>query len=354
MMQAVNEITISTELCTRASPALLALDKMSLHYVIHYIKRGTWDHLIPELTEEIKRKVEGYQCNVCGKKFRNNPGKGEFPARGSFICHWATEHGKVVEAMRRDQEMDMKSVLEVLRDQDERVRGFLETGTHTEHDQDPVKTLESVTWRIQVEPDVRDQQNRALKPTLSCPKCPKLDRNRCPDTMKLHIFQHYLDFWRDKVPRLERSETQCELCSPAKRIVGASSEGCRTSLICHRAIQHGELRRALAADQDLPRGFITSLLGDEEKNQQELIHEPTKKNDDNIIKKEVVLEEIKKDSTKERELIKEEIKRKVLQKLLEMKSIQNPGRGKKRKKLDKMQELEMRLAEKMRHQGNSF
>ena len=67
-----------------------------------------------------------------------------------------------------------------------------------------------------------------------------------------------------------------------------------------------------------------------------------------------MLEEIKKDSAKERELIKEEIKRKVLQKLLEMKSIQNPGRGKKRKKLDKMLELEMRLAEKMRHHGNSF
>ena len=58
--------------------------------------RGTWDHLIPELkTEEERLKVEGYQCNVCGKKFRNNPTRGEFPARGSFICHWATEHGKV-------------------------------------------------------------------------------------------------------------------------------------------------------------------------------------------------------------------------------------------------------------------
>ena len=64
-------------------------------YRLEYF-RGTWDHLIPELkTEEEKLKVEGYQCNVCGKKFRNNPTRGEFPARGSFICHWATEHGKV-------------------------------------------------------------------------------------------------------------------------------------------------------------------------------------------------------------------------------------------------------------------
>ena len=39
-MAAVNEIQLSTELCTLASPALLALDKMCLHYVIHYIKRS--------------------------------------------------------------------------------------------------------------------------------------------------------------------------------------------------------------------------------------------------------------------------------------------------------------------------
>ena len=32
---------------------------------------------------------------MCDKKFRNNHSKGEYPARGSFICHWATEHGKV-------------------------------------------------------------------------------------------------------------------------------------------------------------------------------------------------------------------------------------------------------------------
>ena len=39
-MAAVNEIQLSTELCTLASPALLAMDKMCLHYVIHYIKRS--------------------------------------------------------------------------------------------------------------------------------------------------------------------------------------------------------------------------------------------------------------------------------------------------------------------------
>ena len=104
---------------------------------------------------------------------------------------------QVVEEMRREPELDMASALEVFRDHDERVRGFLEKGTATEHDEDPVRTMESLTWRIQGEPVTRDQQQ--LKPILRCPKCPKMDRNRCPNAMKLHIFHHYLDFWRDKV-----------------------------------------------------------------------------------------------------------------------------------------------------------
>ena len=60
-----------------------------------------------------------------------------------------------------------------------------------------------------------------------------------------------------------------------------------------------------------------------------------------------------KDSDKERETLKEEVKRKVLQKLVEIKNIKGSETGKKRKKLDKMQELELRLAEKMRRYGNS-
>ena len=99
--------------------------------------------------------------------------------------------------MRREPELDLASVLEVFRDHDERVRGFLEKGTATEHDEHPVRTLESLTWRIQGDPVTKHQQQ--LKPILRCPKCPKMDRNRCPNTMKLHIFHHYLDFWRDKV-----------------------------------------------------------------------------------------------------------------------------------------------------------
>ena len=95
--------------------------------------------------------------------------------------------------MKREPELDMESVLEVFRDNDERVRGFLENGTATEHDDDPVRslslplllsssslvslvsfsllqvrTIESLTWRIQSNPIIQDQQQNkpVLKPVL--------------------------------------------------------------------------------------------------------------------------------------------------------------------------------------------
>ena len=107
---------------------------------------------------------------------------------------------QVVEEMKKEPELDMERVLEVFSNHDDRVRGFLETGTATEHDEDPVRTIESLTWRIKSNPIIKDQQQQgSLKPVLSCPKCSQMDKNRCQNTMKLHIFHHYLDFWRDKV-----------------------------------------------------------------------------------------------------------------------------------------------------------
>ena len=93
--------------------------------------------------------------------------------------------------MKREPQLDMESVLEVFRDNDERVRGFLENGTVTEHDDEPVRslslsltllsssslvsfsllqvrTIESLTWRIQSNPIIQDQQQNkpVLKPVL--------------------------------------------------------------------------------------------------------------------------------------------------------------------------------------------
>ena len=139
---------------------------------------------------------------------------------------------------------------------------------------------------------------------------------------------------------------------------------CRTSLICHRAIQHGELRLALGKDDDIPGDFISRLFCDDDnKTSEEFSSKSVKAEDvekEVKVKAEDVEKEFKvkdedvevKDSQKERETLKEEVKRKVLQKLVEIKNIKQPETGKKRKKLDKMQELELRLAEKMRRYGN--
>ena len=35
----ISEITLRTEYCTSSTPATLSLDKLGLHYVIHYINR---------------------------------------------------------------------------------------------------------------------------------------------------------------------------------------------------------------------------------------------------------------------------------------------------------------------------
>ena len=128
---------------------------------------------------------------------------------------------------------------------------------------------------------------------------------------------------------------------------------CRTSLICHRAIQHGELRLALGKDDDIPGDFISRLFCDDDNKTSEESSSKSVKAEDVEKEVKVKAEDVEvKDSDKERETLKEEVKRKVLQKLVEIKNIKQPETGKKRKKLDKMQELELRLAEKMRRYGN--
>ena len=94
--------------CSPDKPANLTLEKLKLHYVVHYMLRGTWSDIVPEEVDE--GRVEAYKCNICQKKFKNNYEKKEFPARGSVICHIATDHGRLIEAMKKDSEIDMQSV----------------------------------------------------------------------------------------------------------------------------------------------------------------------------------------------------------------------------------------------------
>ena len=94
--------------CSPGIPAFLTIDKLKLHYVVHYMLRGTWSSIVPE--EQDEGRIEFYQCNICQRRFKNYLTKKEFPARGSVICHLATDHGHLLDAMRNDNKVDMQSV----------------------------------------------------------------------------------------------------------------------------------------------------------------------------------------------------------------------------------------------------
>ena len=85
--------------CRPGRPADIGPDKVKLHYVVHYINRGIWDHVVPEEGEK-EGKIDSYNCNVCSKRFKNYLEKKEYPGRGSALCHVATDHGRLLKAMQ--------------------------------------------------------------------------------------------------------------------------------------------------------------------------------------------------------------------------------------------------------------
>jgi len=373
LLPGTSEINIASELCTIEKPCLMNMDKISLHYVIHYIKRGIWDSVVPKLEESDKPRVEAYQCNICNKKFRNNHSKQEYPGRGSFICHLATEHGKIIDAMRDDALVDMKAVIDILETSDERFAKFVREGTKTTHDQNPVKIVESITWRIQQDrlpasPNQQSQnQRKNVRAVIKCPKCKEFDRNKDPNNLKLHIFHHYLDFWEDKVPLMSSKETVCDQCTPLKRIVGANPEGCRTAMICHRAMHHDELRIVLENDKELPEGFIEELFGEISAKPVKIMHaeKGIKVNDNKV-------DENKHEQTvrEERERIAQEVRKREMIRIFEKRKkeekVKSPKDVKTKKRKiaeetkkekderlkDKMLELQKRLEEKTMYWNN--
>ena len=46
--------------CRLNRPAEMNVDKVKLHYVVHYINRGTWDHIVPEEGEK-EGKIDSYR-----------------------------------------------------------------------------------------------------------------------------------------------------------------------------------------------------------------------------------------------------------------------------------------------------
>ena len=68
--------------CRPGRPARLAMDKVKLHYVVHYMFRGTWDHIIPEEDQNDLGRIEYYVCNLCQ---RRHPAKCICPMSASNV-----------------------------------------------------------------------------------------------------------------------------------------------------------------------------------------------------------------------------------------------------------------------------
>jgi hypothetical protein len=109
--------------------------------------RGSWDHIIPEEDQNDLGRIEYYQCNLCQRRFRNNHDKKEYPGRGSMLCHVATEHGKLLDAMRNDEQVNMQAEITLLDDY-EKGKFIEKQPSDTVADKDLVQIKESILWKI--------------------------------------------------------------------------------------------------------------------------------------------------------------------------------------------------------------
>ena len=188
--------------------------------------------------------------------------------------------------------------------------------------------------------------SRAVKQLIKCPKCSKYDRNKDPENLKLHIFHHYLDYWKDKIPVIEGKETSCEQCSHVKKIVGANPDGCRTSLICHRALQHDELRDALETDPSLSPSFFEALFGEASPKRQLKVLQVKPASEDNS---EAVDDPSPSNVNQEKERIAQEVRTKELMESRRIKErVEKASKKRKMTDHERMLELEKRLDQKLK------
>lgn len=290
--------------CTPKKPARLSMDKIKLHYVVHYTFRGTWDYLVPIEKEEEKGKIEVYQCLMCTRRFRNNHNKKQYPGRGSMVCHLATEHGQLLKQMRADTEMDMQSEIEAL---DKFDNGkFLEMGIPDVPDNELYVAKESYMWKFEQsqlkekkEGDSTDDKDPKIvpksktelaemgnqpcnysrgRPVFEIKPC-KLAKIPTPekitgqdactptrpaslplDKMKLHYVVHYTfrGTWDHLVPKEKEEDLgkievyECLMCKRRFRNNHNKKQyPGRGSMVCHLATEHGQLLKAMRADKEM-------------------------------------------------------------------------------------------------------
>jgi len=304
--------------CRPGHPEDLKVESVKLHYVVHYKEFGYWDHIVPEEGDRAG-KIDCYECQVCDKKFKNaleKQGPGSSAGRGSSICHVATDHGRLLEALL-NEEKDMTSEIEFLAEHD---KGF--NDAYNEYfsnkkqlfglpDDQIITSRESLVWKIYAKkPKEDDKKNESSTPKKSPMKinqtsniplqrnetqkplpielgklekleCPFKDEFKCNLTNKqrtehhdfrMHFFLHYrifkiedVDHWDERLKNLEKGDQlsmYCDLCPIRKRIKAATENGLRNSMICHLAVIHDELRDVMEKDSRISKDFIKAVYYD--------------------------------------------------------------------------------------------
>lgn len=205
--------------------------------MVHYIYRGVWDHIVPEEGEK-EGKIDSYVCNACSnKRFKNYLEKREYPGRGSALCHIATDHGRLLNAMLEDEKVDMTEEIKTLAKYDKQFndiyRAYLDhkDDSYGLKDDEIVTVKESLVWKIYLPKSETKQEqasfksltppksqgsgkevdNEALAAVLDRPKpqkfdCPKKKETDCnfkathdPQAFRLHFFLHYKEKWGSRV-----------------------------------------------------------------------------------------------------------------------------------------------------------
>lgn len=108
---------------------------------------------------------------------------------------------------------------------------------------------------------MEDPVDTVTLPRLSCPHCPDAATFGDPALLRLHLFRHYSDFWRERIVQMEVRDSGDRVCRDCRtKIRGATAEGTWQAAVCHFAIQHDELRSAVDQDPRLTEPFRSSFV----------------------------------------------------------------------------------------------
>ena len=168
--------------CRPGHPEDLKAESVKLHYVVHYKENGYWDHIVPEEGDKAG-KIDCYECQVCDKKFKNaleKQGPGSSAGRGSAICHVATDHGRLLEALL-NEEKDMTKEIEWLAEHDKGFNdGYREYFNSKKQlfglpDDQIVTSRESLVWKIYAKKHAEAKKNESQN-VISPKKSPMKDK----------------------------------------------------------------------------------------------------------------------------------------------------------------------------------